>query len=55
VVDEFMTNDPKWIAADALVEEAVRMFDEHKITALFVMEGESLVGVLHIHDCRPPR
>jgi arabinose-5-phosphate isomerase len=55
IVDEFMTNDPKWIAADALVEEAVRMFDEHKITALFVMEGESLVGVLHIHDCRPPR
>ena len=52
---EFMTHDPKTIAADSLVDDALRLFDEHKITALFVTEGTKLVGVLHIHDCPAPR
>jgi arabinose-5-phosphate isomerase len=56
---EFMTADPKTIAADALIDEAVTLFEEHKITALFVVEederGKTPVGVLHIHDCPPPR
>jgi CBS domain-containing protein len=34
-------------------------FDEHRITALFVVEddgrGKKPVGVLHIHDCPPAR
>ena len=50
-----MTRDPKTIAPDALVDDALTLFDEHRITALFVVEGRaSPVGVLHIHDC-PPR
>jgi arabinose-5-phosphate isomerase len=52
---EFMTRDPKTIAPDNLVDEALTLFDEHKITSLFVVEddgaGKKPVGVLHIHDC----
>ena len=56
---EFMTPDPKTIAPDALVDDAITLFEEHKITALFVVEenakGKLPVGVLHIHDCPAPR
>jgi arabinose-5-phosphate isomerase len=56
---EFMTANPKTIAADALIDEALTLFEENKITALFVVEqderGQKPVGVLHIHDCPPPR
>jgi arabinose-5-phosphate isomerase len=52
---EFMTRNPKTIAADALVDDALTLFEEHKITALFVVDGEKPVGVLHIHDCPPAR
>ena len=52
-----MTRDPKTIAPDALVDDALTLFEEHKITALFVVEedgrGKKPVGVLHIHDCPP--
>lgn len=56
---EFMTRDPKTIAADALIDDALTLFEENKITALFVVEedggGKKPVGVLHIHDCPPAR
>ena len=52
---EFMTSNPKTIAADALIDDALTLFEEHKITALFVVDGRKPVGVLHIHDCPPPR
>jgi arabinose-5-phosphate isomerase len=52
---EFMTRDPKTIAADALIDDALTLFEEHKITALFVVDGKKPVGVLHIHDCPSPR
>lgn len=52
---EFMTEVPKTISHDALVDDALLMFEQHKITALFVVDGEAggekPVGVLHIHDC----
>ena len=47
---EFMTRDPKTIAPDALVDDAMALFDEHRITVLFVVEDGRPVGVLHIHD-----
>ena len=37
---EFMTRDPKTIAPDALIDDALTLFDEYKITALFVVEDE---------------
>jgi arabinose-5-phosphate isomerase len=56
---EFMTRDPKTISADALIDDALTLFEENKITALFVVEedgrGRKPVGVLHIHDCPAPR
>jgi arabinose-5-phosphate isomerase len=56
---EFMTRNPKTVRADALIDDALTLFEEHKITALFVVEedgaGKRPIGVLHIHDCPPPR
>jgi arabinose-5-phosphate isomerase len=52
---EFMTSDPKTIAADSLIDDALTLFEEYKITALFVVDGRRPLGVLHIHDCPPPR
>ena len=56
---EFMTRDPKTIAPDALVDDALTLFEENRITALFVVDddgkGKRPVGVLHIHDCPPVR
>lgn len=55
---EFMTASPKTVAADALVGDAVSLFEEHKITSLFVVKengGKKPIGVLHIHDCPTAR
>lgn len=52
---DFMTQAPKTIAPDALVDEALGLFDEYRITALFVVEDGKPVGVLHIHDCPAAR
>src|SRR4051812_32893556 len=38
---EFMTSDPKTIAADALIDDALTLFEENRITALFVVEGQT--------------
>ena len=51
----FMTTDPKTVAPDTLVDEALTLFDEYRITTLFVVEGNRPVGVLHIHDCPAAR
>jgi len=52
---EFMTRDPKTTTPDDLVDDALALFDEYKITSLFVVQddgvGKKPVGVLHIHDC----
>lgn len=48
---DFMTASPKTVTPDTLVDEALGLFDEYRITALFVVDGEKPVGVLHIHDC----
>src|SRR4051812_7567602 len=47
----FMTASPKTIGPDSLVDEAMALLDEHKITTLFVVDGGKPLGVLHIHDC----
>jgi arabinose-5-phosphate isomerase len=55
---EFMTHDPKTVAADALVGDAVTLFDEYRITSLFVVDengGKRPIGLLHIHDCPAAR
>jgi arabinose-5-phosphate isomerase len=56
---EFMTRDPKTVRANDLVDDALALFDEYKITSIFVVEddesGRKPVGVLHIHDCPATR
>ncbi|MFL6764765.1 MAG: SIS domain-containing protein [Sphingomicrobium sp.] len=56
---EFMSRDPKTIGPDDLIDDALALFDEYKITSLFVVEqdgeGKKPVGVLHIHDCPSAR
>jgi arabinose-5-phosphate isomerase len=51
----FMSDNPKTIAPDSLVDEALTLFDEYRITTLFVVDGGKPVGVLHIHDCPAAR
>jgi arabinose-5-phosphate isomerase len=51
----FMTATPKTISPDTLVGEALDLFDEYRITTLFVLDGEQPIGVLHIHDCSAAR
>ena len=52
---DFMTAGPKVVAPDDLVDDALTLFEEHRITALFVVEDGRPVGVLHIHDTPAPR
>lgn len=45
-----MTRDPKTIAPDAPLADAINLMNAMKITNLFVVEGERAVGVVHMHD-----
>jgi arabinose-5-phosphate isomerase len=50
---DIMSRDPKTIAEGTTVEEAMAIFSQRKISALFVMDRASPrrpSGVLHIHD-----
>src|SRR4029453_10928174 len=51
----FMSVNPRTIGPDSLVDEALTLFDEHRITTLFVVDGRKPLGVLHIHDCPAAR
>ena len=46
----FMNSNPKLIGPDDLVDDALSLFEEHRITTLFVTEDGRPVGVVHIHD-----
>ncbi|HDR91373.1 MAG TPA: CBS domain-containing protein, partial [candidate division Zixibacteria bacterium] len=47
---EFATTTPLTIGQKAIVEEAVRLMEEKKITALPVIDDGILVGMIHLHD-----
>lgn len=50
-VDEVMNVSPKVIDSGALAESALRLMEEHSITALFVRgDASAVVGVVHMHD-----
>ena len=52
-VEELMTKSPKVVERGSLAETALRIMEEHSITALFVKEGgrsQSIAGVVHLHD-----
>lgn len=47
---EIMTRNPKKVDADALAAEALQKMEQHSITSLFVMDGEKVAGIVHLHD-----
>jgi len=48
-VENVMTRSPRTIAPDALVAEALELISR-KISALLVVEGREVVGIVHFHD-----
>jgi arabinose-5-phosphate isomerase len=50
IVDHVMTRGPKTIRPDQLVSEALEVLNSSKITALFVVEADRPVGLVHFHD-----
>lgn len=47
---DIMSLNPKRIEPDTLVIEALQLMRANNITQLLVMEGESYLGVIHLHD-----
>ena len=50
IVDEIMTESPKRCRPDQLVSEVIEALNSSKITAIFVVEAQKPVGVVHLHD-----
>ncbi|MEM7214433.1 MAG: KpsF/GutQ family sugar-phosphate isomerase [Pseudomonadota bacterium] len=48
--DQIMTANPQTIGPNALATSAVAILNENSITALFVVENDNPVGVVHLHD-----
>jgi arabinose-5-phosphate isomerase len=50
---DVMTKDPVWVAPGTLVEDALEILNQHKITAMFAVEDPHArypVGLVHVHD-----
>jgi arabinose-5-phosphate isomerase len=45
-----MTINPKTIAPDTLVVDALNRMEQYAITQLVVVEGTQYLGVIHLHD-----
>ena len=50
LVDEVMTRDPFAIAPDTLAAEVMSRMNQKKITQVFVIENDAIVGIVHLHD-----
>lgn len=48
---EIMTENPVTTSAHTLAAEAIMIMNKKSITSLFVLEGQKIVGILHLHDC----
>ncbi|MEL7490004.1 MAG: KpsF/GutQ family sugar-phosphate isomerase [Pseudomonadota bacterium] len=48
---DVMTRNPKTVRPDTLAGDALAILSKGKITALFVLENDGPVGLLHVHDC----
>lgn len=48
---DVMTINPKTISEDILVIDAIKIMNQRKITSLFIVHDDTLVGVIHLHDC----
>ena len=48
--DDVMTKGPITVTADQLASEVLEILNSSKITALFVVESNKPVGIVHLHD-----
>ena len=49
-VEQIMTRQPKTVRPDQLASEALEFLNATKRTQLIVAEGDTPVGVVHVHD-----
>jgi arabinose-5-phosphate isomerase len=49
-IGDIMTPGPKTVSPDLLASAALELINASSITALFVVENERPVGIIHIHD-----
>ena len=49
-VDDVMTADPKHVRPDTLAASALEILNRNSITAVFVVEHQRPVGIVHLHD-----
>jgi arabinose-5-phosphate isomerase len=49
-VSRIMTRQPRTIAPDTLIAEALEIIETRKITSLIVVEGQRPVGLVHVMD-----
>jgi len=47
---DICTLHPKIMAASTLAEESLRIIRKHKIGQVIIMEGDSYLGIIHLHD-----
>jgi arabinose-5-phosphate isomerase len=51
IAEEVMTKNPHTAKPDTLAGDVLALMSKTKITALFVIENEKPVGIIHVHDC----
>jgi arabinose-5-phosphate isomerase len=49
-VDDVMTRRPKTVGRNELAGEAIELLNSSKITAIFVVDADRPVGIVHLHD-----
>jgi arabinose-5-phosphate isomerase len=49
-VDDVMTHRPKAVRPDQLISETLEILNATKVTALFAVENDCPVGIIHVHD-----
>jgi arabinose-5-phosphate isomerase len=48
--EEVMTRNPLTVTPSTLAGEALKIMNDRRITVLFVLDADTPVGILHIHD-----
>lgn len=48
---DVMTRNPRTATPTALAGDVLALMSREKITALFVVENEQPIGIVHVHDC----
>ena len=49
-VEDVMTRGPKTVRPDQLISETLEVLNARKVTALFAIENQRPVGIIHVHD-----